>query len=59
MNVIEFFCMYWDFWLLIGFFVATAMALDREDDFNIFDMIIWVTLVFVWPIPLIMKYFED
>lgn len=59
MNVIEFFGMYWDFWLFIGFFVSTAAAFNEDQPKEIFDIAVWVVFMFIWPIPLFMKYLDD
>ena len=58
MSVVELWLNYWDIWLLIGFFVATAVSLNDENCSDLHDFFVWVVCIFFWPIPLIMKYFD-
>jgi hypothetical protein len=59
MSVVELITNYWDIWLLIGFFVATAASLNENNASDASDFLIWLVCLFVWPIPLFMKYLDN
>ena len=58
MDVITFFLTYWDWWLVIGMFVATGIELHDNDPVSFNSVMHFIVTLVVWPSMLLMLWLK-